>query len=103
MDDQLKQADAQVAETESTDVATAVETQERYSTGIDPLDSAVHKIDAGVRKISSKLHEGLEIEEDPDRVSSGIKPLDTAVYKLDAGVRRISSGIHKVVDSVKKQ
>lgn len=77
-------------------------TRERVRTGIKPLDEAVSKIDAGVRRISSEIHKPLEVEEDPNRVATGIKPLDQAVYKIDAGVRRISSQLHKDTGSSKK-
>lgn len=76
---------------------------ERYSTGIGKLDGAVHKIDAGVRRISQEIHAPPPAE-DParPRVSSGIQPLDNVVYKIDGGVRRISEGLHKAVDGRKK-
>jgi len=91
MDDQVKD-EAAVAETGEQPAAEAG--QERYAMGVTRIDNMVHKIDAGVRKLSKEIH-SLEVEEDPNRVATGIKPLDNTVYKIDAGVRRISKAIHK--------
>jgi len=94
MDDQMKDQAAPADEA----------TPERYSTGIKPLDTVAHKVDAGVRRISQEIHAPIP-PEDParPRVSIGVEPIDNAVYKIDDSVRKISQGLHKAVDSITKK